>query len=85
MLNTLDPKAKGDALPVWSATLGLKSKVSLALNPFLSNGTSLKLFAEYDPTANTSPVSLAGTVNLSKITLILLDGTVAPSFLTIRE
>ena len=59
--------------------------MSLALSPFLSNGTSLKLFAEYDPTANTSPVSFAGTVNLSKITLILLDGIVAPSFLTIRE
>ena len=85
-LNTLDAKAKGELPPVWSATLGLKSNVSEALKvPPLSSGMSLKLLAGYESTVNKSPVSFAGTVNLSKITLTILDGIVAPSFLTIRE
>ena len=87
VLNTLDAKWNGEALVlVVSATLGLKSNVSDALKvPPLSSGMSLKLLAGYESTVNKSPVSFAGTVNLSKITLNLLEGIVAPSFLTIRE
>ena len=84
-MNVLDEKAKGEALPVKSATLGLKSRVSLDLKPFFSNGTSLKLSFGYEPTVNTSPVSFVGTTNLSNITLTIFEGTVAPSFLTILE
>ena len=75
-LKTLELNANGDE-PLYAvvSTLGLKSNVSDALKvPSLSSGTSLKFSAGYESTVNKSPVSFAGTVNLSKITLTLLDG-----------
>ena len=68
-----------------SLTLGLKSSVSVALTSPIKGISFENLSSSYDPTVYTSPVSFAGTVNLSKITLILLLGTVAPFFLTILE
>ena len=72
-------------MTVNSSTLGLKSKVSDARRPFLRIGTLLNWSMGYELTVNTSPVSLDGTVNLSNITLTLLEGTFTPSLLTILE
>ena len=78
--------ANGDSAPVYFATLGLKSIVSVALKPFFNSGISFEnLSSSYDATVQKSPSSLLATEYLSYTTKTFLVGGGKLTLLTNRE
>ena len=85
-VNDLLENAKGEPVPtVKSLTLGLKSRISLALLGPIAGISFVYLSEVYELTENKSPVTPDDTSYLSKITNNFLEGIADFPFLTILE